>query len=83
MRAVVVLRLFAGAREAAGTGRDELPGGTVAEVVDAARHRYGADFEAVLEHCQIWRNGEPTEDNAAVSDGDEVAILPPVSGGAT
>jgi sulfur-carrier protein len=78
---VAVLRLFAGAREAAGTGHDELPGGTVADILDAARARYGLPFADVLEHCQIWRNGEPCELDDAVVDTDEVAVLPPVSGG--
>lgn len=79
--AVVALRLFAGAREAAGTGHDDLPGSTVAEVLDAARQRYGAPFTEVVEHCQIWRNGEPTDGDDPVDDGDEIAVLPPVSGG--
>jgi molybdopterin synthase sulfur carrier subunit len=79
---VAVLRLFAGARDAAGTGRDEVPGTTVAAVLDAARSRYGAPFVEVLEHCQIWRNGEPCDLADAVADADEVAVLPPVSGGA-
>ena len=48
---MAVLRLFAGAREAAGTGRDELPGATVGDVLDAARARYGAAFADLLEHC--------------------------------
>lgn len=78
---MVVLRLFAGAREAAGTGHDDLPGTTVAEVIDAARQRYGAPFADVLEHCQIWRNGEPADASDPVTDADEVAVLPPVSGG--
>jgi sulfur-carrier protein len=79
---LVVLRLFAGAREAAGTGRDELPGATVGDVLDAARARYGGAFSDLLEHCAIWCNGEPCDSDAAVGDGDEVAVLPPVSGGA-
>lgn len=79
---MAVLRLFAGAREAAGTGRDDVPGSTVAEVIDAARARYGAAFVAVVDHCQIWRNGEPADPNEPVTDSDEVAVLPPVSGGA-
>lgn len=78
---MAVLRLFAGAREAAGTARDEVPGGTVAEVIEAARARYGAPFTEVVEHCQIWCNGEPSSGGERVSDADEVAVLPPVSGG--
>jgi molybdopterin synthase sulfur carrier subunit len=78
---VAVLRLFAGARDAAGTGHDEVPGATVADVLDAARARYGEPFAEVLEHCQIWCNGEPCELEDVVVDTDEVAVLPPVSGG--
>ena len=76
-----MLRLFASAREAAGTGRDDVPGSTVAEVLDLARARYGAAFAESLECCQVWRNGEPCEPSDAVTDEDEVAVLPPVSGG--
>ena len=76
-----MLRLFAGAREAAGTGRDDIPGGTVADVLDGARARYGAAFSELLGHCAIWCNGEPCELDQPVGDGDEVAVLPPVSGG--
>jgi molybdopterin converting factor small subunit len=78
---MAVLRLFAGAREAAGTGRVELPGATVGEVLAEARRRFGAELDGVLEHCQIWRNGEPCDLDAPVTADDEVAVLPPVSGG--
>lgn len=76
------LRLFAGARAAAGTARDEVPGLTVAEVLDGAVRRYGSEFQEVLSVSRIWVNGEPAADEDAVADGDEVAVLPPVSGGA-
>ena len=79
--AVATLRLFASAREAAGTGRDDVPGGTVAEVLSNATARYGADFTGVLATCQVWCNGEPTEPTDAVGPDDEIAVLPPVSGG--
>ena len=76
------LRLFAAARDAAGTARDDVPGTTVAEVLAGARSRYGPAFAEVLEHCQVWCNGEPCDPADQVGDGDEVAVLPPVSGGA-
>jgi MoaD family protein len=78
---VAQLRLFAAAREAAGTSRAVLPGATVAEVLAAAVSQFGSDFERVLSSCKIWVNGEAVEANTPVSDSDEVAVLPPVSGG--
>lgn len=78
---MAVLRLFAAAREAAGTGHDRVDGATVADVLRAAEQRYGAAFSAVLARSQVWRNGEPCEPGTAVTDTDEVAVLPPVSGG--
>jgi sulfur-carrier protein len=78
---MAVIRLFAAAREAARTTRDELPGGTVDEVLAAARERYGAGFVALLPTCRIWVNGEQADGSTPVTDADEVAVLPPVSGG--
>ena len=75
------VRLFASARETAGTGRDELPGTTVAEVLRAATAKYGHSFAAVLETCRVWVNGEEAAADTQVAAHDEVAILPPVSGG--
>ena len=77
----VTLLLFAAAREAAGTGREELRASTVADVLDQARRRYGPDFAAVLDGSRVWLNGEPTLDTEPLRPGDEVAVLPPVSGG--
>jgi molybdopterin converting factor small subunit len=78
---MAIVRLFAAARDAAGTGRDELPGHTVADVLAEARSRYGDRFEAVLGTCKIWVNGEPAGDHDVVGPADELAVLPPVSGG--
>ncbi len=75
------LRLFASAREAAGTAHDALPGRTVGEVLAAAVTKYGSDFEGVLTVSTVWCNGEGAESDQPVSDADEVAVLPPVSGG--
>lgn len=75
------LRLFAGAREAAGTGSDTIDGATVADVLGAAELRYGQRFADVLRTCRIWVNGDAVAVDATVGPNDEVAVLPPVSGG--
>ena len=74
-------RWLACAREAAGCSRDVVPGNTVSEVISEAVARFGTDFERVLGTCRIWVNGEVAESDSPVNDNDEVAILPPVSGG--
>lgn len=78
---MAVLRLFAAAREAAGTGREVVDGATVGEVLDAAVARHGSAFASVLERCKVWRNGEEATRDEPVAETDEVAVLPPVSGG--
>ncbi|MDE0701024.1 MAG: MoaD/ThiS family protein [Acidimicrobiaceae bacterium] len=78
---MATIRLFASAREAAGRRSDEFAGSTVGDILDAAVDCYGAEFEAVLTTCAVWRNGEPTERDEQVTDNDEIAVLPPVSGG--
>jgi molybdopterin synthase sulfur carrier subunit len=79
----VTLRLFARAREAAGASTVELDDATLGELLAHARARFGAEFAAVLATSRVWVNGdEPVEgDSTVLEDGDEVAVLPPVSGG--
>jgi sulfur-carrier protein len=78
---MATVRLFASAREAAGTGRDEVDGATVADVLATAERRYGQQFSDVLATCRIWVNGNSATPDTAVGPHDEVAVLPPVSGG--
>jgi sulfur-carrier protein len=78
---VATIRLFASARDAAGTGRDSISAATVGEMLDEACRRYGEGFRDVLETSEIWVNGEPARTADVVGDSDEVAVLPPVSGG--
>ncbi len=78
---MAVLRLFAQARVAAGTGTVECPSTSVGEVLDWASSRFGPGFVEVLEHSAVWLNGEPVDPGERVGDTDEVAVLPPVSGG--
>jgi molybdopterin synthase catalytic subunit len=79
----VTVRLFGSAREAAGA-RDlavELPAG--ASVADL-RARVARDHPALGRlgpRLRAARNLELVDDRAPLADGDEVAFLPPVSGG--
>jgi MoaD family protein len=84
---IVRLRLFATAREAAGRAADsyELSGEAgLADLLDEAVARYGEAFAQVLATAGVWVNGEEpnTDRDQPLQEGDEVAILPPVSGGA-
>lgn len=76
------VRLFASARDAAGTGTDVIDATTVADVLQMARERYSDRFADVLTTCSIWVNGENAGLDTVVGPEDEVAVLPPVSGGA-
>lgn len=78
---MATLRLFASAREAAGTGSTSVDGATVGAVIASASATFGPSFAALLPSCRIWRNGEPALDDDPVGPDDEIAVLPPVSGG--
>jgi len=56
---------------------------TLGELLANARATFGPEFVAVLDGSRVWINGdEPTAGDATqLQDGDEVAVLPPVSGG--
>ena len=54
----------------------------MAELLDELRSTYGAELKAVLDVCAVWVNGSPVAGTTVLAAGDEVAVLPPVSGGA-
>ena len=72
----VTVRLFAGLRERAGWSKREIDAATVADVWPALEL---GDEPAGLLYAV---NKEYAERNHALRDGDEVALIPPVSGGA-
>ena len=78
---MAILRLFASVKQMAGTGSVILSGGTVSDVLEEAAKRFGSEFSDMSKNCRIWLNGNPTEINTPVNDDDEIALLPPVSGG--
>jgi molybdopterin converting factor subunit 1 len=73
---VVTVRLFAGLRERAGSDRVqvELPDGAVVSDLLAA-------MEIAPRSCVVAINREYADAGAPVREGDEVALVPPVSGG--
>lgn len=75
------LRLFGPVREAAGTASTDVAGNTVAEIIAVATAQFGPRFEKFLPSCRIWVNGDLAGPECRVGAGDEVAIIPPVSGG--
>ena len=77
---MVRVRLFAALREAADTAEAEAPGKTVGDVVDALSDRFGERFAAVAAVSSFVVNGERAARSTAIAEGDEVALLPPVSG---
>lgn len=78
---MVKVRLFANLREIAGTSRLNVPASTVGEAVAFVNDKFGPEFEKGVSASRIWVNGEEADTAAAVSDDDEMVILPPVSGG--
>lgn len=78
------IRLFAQARERAGTSTLHVDGTTVGEVVAALKAQFDAEFTQVFDHSRLWLNAHPIEgewSQVAVGESDELAVVPPVSGG--
>ncbi|MGB5166796.1 MAG: MoaD/ThiS family protein [Acidimicrobiia bacterium] len=75
------LRLFARFREIAGTDEITVEDGTVEEILNRASESFGPAFANGLKSAGVWVNGNPVGRDATVSADDEMAIIPPVSGG--
>lgn len=80
----VRVRLFAALREAAGTSEDSVAAATLPQLLETLCARYGPTFRARLAVSSVLIDGQHVRRDAdiAVPDGSEVALLPPVSGGA-
>lgn len=82
-QAVVSVRLFAGAAEAAGVRVNRMSiedGATVEEVFDHMTDKFPA-LTAMKASLKFAVNQKFVEMDQRLSDGDEMAVIPPVSGG--
>lgn len=83
----VRVRYWAAARAAAGRDTDDVPGETLAEVLDAVRqlHADKAKFAQVVGVCSVLVGERPvgSQDPATVriGAGETVELLPPFAGG--
>jgi MoaD family protein len=75
------VRLFASLRELAGAGEVTAAGTTVGELADALSEAHGDRFAKIAAVSSFVVNGDRASRETVVAEGDEVAILPPVSGG--
>ncbi|HEX5950390.1 MAG TPA: MoaD/ThiS family protein [Actinomycetota bacterium] len=75
------VRLFAALRDEAGEPVVEAEGRTAGELADALGLRFGERFAAIAAAGSLVVNGERALRDTPVVEGDEVALLPPVSGG--
>ena len=86
------LRFVASIRALTETDKVELPGGTVLEVLTAARERFGPEFEKVLfdgdrprKSFAVLVNGRNirflSEFDTGVGDEDTITIIPQIAGG--
>ncbi|MBE3555575.1 MAG: MoaD/ThiS family protein [Firmicutes bacterium] len=79
----IVIKLFAQAAELAKAAQMEAElqePATVQTAVDFLAHQNAA-LAKLLPNCAVALNRRYTHRNATLGDGDELAIIPPVSGG--
>lgn len=79
----VRVRLFAAAREIVGRGEVSVElkeGGTVGELLEHVFSQYPG-LKGIAASLLIAVNREFAERNAKLQEGDEVGVIPPVSGG--
>ncbi|MBU6465825.1 MAG: molybdopterin converting factor subunit 1 [Burkholderiales bacterium] len=81
----LTVRYFASIREAAGTASELLDteAGTIAELRAELRSRGGALAEALApgRAVRMALNQQLVHEHAGLTEGDEVAFFPPVTGG--
>jgi sulfur-carrier protein len=76
------VRLFAALRELAGAPELDVDAGDVGEVLDQLSDKLGPEFDRIMAAGSVVVDGERASRDRGLQQDDEVALLPPVSGGA-
>jgi len=77
---VVIVKVFAVLREKLGLAQIELDCDTVDDMLEIIRNLYPMIIKD-LETCNIAINTKYVTTNVNLNQGDEIALLPPISGG--
>jgi MoaD family protein len=77
----VKVRLFAALREMAGASALEMEAADVGSLLDLLSRTYGPSFDRIMSAGTVVVEGERVGRDRELGPGDEVALLPPVSGG--
>ena len=75
------MRLFAALRDIAGDRVLEVPGASVEEIVQTLTEKFGRRFGEIARSGSVVIDGERGAFEQRIDDDQEVALLPPVSGG--
>ncbi|MDZ7577021.1 MAG: MoaD/ThiS family protein [Candidatus Nanopelagicales bacterium] len=80
---MIEVRLFAGARDAAGSSSVEVEAGTVPELIATLVRMHDERFARVLGTCSLLVDGRRVDasDDGSLPDGAVVDVLPPFAGG--
>lgn len=78
---MIKVRLFAALRELADSSEVEVDAADVAGVLQSLEARLGGRFAQIMAAGTVVVNGEPAGRDRSLEESDEVALLPPVSGG--
>ena len=75
------VRLFAALREVAGASVLDLEAPDVGALLELLSRTYGDSFDRIMSAGTVVVDGETVGPERELKAGDEVALLPPVSGG--
>jgi sulfur-carrier protein len=83
--AIVTMRYWAAAKDAAGIAEHQLTADTLATALKEAGINGGAQLRAVLDRSSFLIDGNPVgrraADSVELADGNVIEVLPPFAGG--